>query len=460
METARRFRIGGEAFLLLSVFLSCNKSNFLSQKPDQSLVVPTTFQDFQSLLDNDDVMNGELNVGVVPSLGEIGATDYYISDSNYQRLFDAQEQQEYIWNDTPYRGIDIPDWDRPYSAILYANEVITGIAGMNVSATQQSEWNNLMGSAHFYRAFFFYNLAQIFSPPYNTSILDEDYGIPLRLSADINEKISRSTVRETYRQIINDLKPFLGLLPIHATYPTRPCQPAAYALLARTYMVMQKYDSAYAYADSSLAEDSALMDYNAFIDVPLNQTILRSNPENLFDCLLIRSNPTLYGLIDSTLYKSYAAIDLRPKVWYGGNDGFLQRSYDGSFNPYGGIATDEVFLMHAECAARLNDTATAMKDLRALLSMRYIGHAYTSPPVSTVGEVLALVLAERRKELVMRGIRWVDLRRLNLDSRFAVALNRTVEGQTYILSPNSNLYTYPIPDNVISFNPGMPQNPR
>lgn len=449
----------GPLILSVAMIASCSKSNFLSQKPDQSLVVPTTLQDFQMILDNDAVMNGEINYGVAPSLGEIATTDYYVTQNNYQTLFDAQEQLEYIWAADPYPGVDVADWDRPYTAILYANEVINGIQGMHVAASQQGEWNNLMGSARFFRAFFFYNLAQVFSPPYDRSH-DEPYGLPLRVEADINESLSRSTVWATYLQIVSDLWPYLGLLPVQASYPTRPCRPAAYALLARVYMAMQKFDTAYMYADSSLTENSALLDYSLLLDS--GQTIQRNNPENLFDCLLIRSSPTLFGIVDSGLFKSYdtANGDLRPAVFYGGISGELQSSYDGSFNPYGGIATDEVYLMHAECAARLNDTATAMGDLRKLLSKRFKNNHYISPIVRSKDAVIRLILAERRKELVMRGIRWADLRRINLESILADTLIRILGPNSDTLLPNSNKYTYPIPDNVLSANQTWVQNPK
>ena len=76
------------------------------------------------------------------------------------------------------------------------------------------------------------------------------------------------------------------------------------------------------------------------------------------------------------------------------------------------------------------------------------------PPVA-----LAKVLTERRKELLMRGLRWTDLRRLNRDSRFAVTLSRTVQGQEYLLPPGDPRYTLLIPNEVI-VNSGIAQNSR
>jgi len=70
------------------------------------------------------------------------------------------------------------------------------------------------------------------------------------------------------------------------------------------------------------------------------------------------------------------------------------------------------------------------------------------------------ILAERRKELVMRGTRWSDLRRLNKEARFQKTIQRTsADGQVYVLQPNSNLYTWQIPQRDIILS-SIEQNPR
>lgn len=458
MEIKPVWRLG-VVTILLGTSWSCNK-DFLNEKPQQSLVVPTTLADFQAILDNDNVMNGAINSGVVPSLGEIAATDYYVTDALYQSRLDMQEQNEYTWSNDPYPGADIPDWDLPYTAILYANEVITGITGMQVSTVDRPEWDNLMGSALFYRSFFFYHLAQIFAPPYDSLMAQTpQLGIPLRLSADVNEKLSRADLADTYARIITDLKESTGLLPITALYGTRPCRPAAYALLARVYLTMGDYPDAGLYADSSLVENNTLMDYNQ-LNLTLNQPIPRFNPENLFNCVLVRSNPLLVGYVDSTLYASYDTGDLRPKAWFKGNPPSLECSYDGSYNPYGGIATDEVYLMRAECYARIGDATDAMTELNVLLKHRIDTAVFKPLTASDPTDALVTILAERRKELFWRGLRWIDLRRLNADPRFKQTLYRVVLGVIDTLPPGDDRYTYLIPTNVLSFNPGMAQNPR
>ncbi|MGN6177904.1 MAG: RagB/SusD family nutrient uptake outer membrane protein, partial [Mucilaginibacter sp.] len=111
------------------------------------------------------------------------------------------------------------------------------------------------------------------------------------------------------------------------------------------------------------------------------------------------------------------------------------------------------------CAARSGDANTAMNNLNTLLRNRYASGTFTNLTASSGDDALNKVLKERRKELLYRGIRWSDLRRLNQESRFQVTLVRNVNGQTYTLPPNDPRYVELIPVDVIS-NSTMAQNPR
>jgi hypothetical protein len=134
-------------------------------------------------------------------------------------------------------------------------------------------------------------------------------------------------------------------------------------------------------------------------------------------------------------------------------------SYSGSLLYFDGLATDELYLIRAECNARSGKTTEAMNDLNDLLITRYATGHFTPLTASNAGNALDQILTERRKELVLRGLRWSDLRRLNKDPHYAVTLTRTLNGQTYSLPPNDNKYVFPIPDDEIKIS-GIPQNPR
>src|SRR5690606_9873922 len=119
----------------------------------------------------------------------------------------------------------------------------------------------------FFRAFYFSQAAWLYSKVYEESTADSEPGIVLRKSSDFNEKSVRSTIRQTYDQILNDAKNASILLPDYPQHVMRPSKGAAYGLLARVYLSMGKYDSAYKYADLCLQLNSELMDYNGDVGV-------------------------------------------------------------------------------------------------------------------------------------------------------------------------------------------------
>lgn len=456
-------------FLLYILFLfsSCTKSKFLSAVPDQSLIVPSTLEDLQALMDNDLVINGSGNYGIVPSLGEVASDNYYCSDNVFTTRLSAMYQNAYLWKEKIYTNEVVFDWDFPYRVVFYSNVVLEGLKGIKVTSVNQSAWDNIEGEALFNRAHMFYQLAQVFAPPYDQGKASSLLGIPLRLEADIGEKITRATLQQTYDQIISDLKDAAALLPVRPLYKTRPSKPAAYALLARVYQTMENYETSLLYADSCLALDDSLLDYNT-VDTSSQRPFARFNSEVIFNCTLQSTDnvpflPYIGGLVDSMLYQSYEPGDLRRPIFFKdlGNGGFtFIGTYDGNTFPFGGIATDEVYLIRAECYARTGNVSAAMEDLNTLLEKRYRLGAFTPLTAATSQEALELVLSERRKELCFRGLRWTDLRRLNQEPDFAVSLKRMIDGQAYTLPPNDPRYTYPIPDDVIGFNPNMSQNKR
>jgi hypothetical protein len=103
-----------------------------------------------------------------------------------------------------------------------------------------------------------------------------------------------------------------------------------------------------------------------------------------------------------------------------------------------------------------------MKYLNDLLRTRWAKNSdgttkYVDQTASDETDALKKIFSERRKQLILRNLRWSDLRRLNLDPRFAVTLTRTIGGTTYTLEPNSFKYTFPIPQDIIQ-QTGMAQN--
>ena len=74
--------------------------------------------------------------------------------------------------------------------------------------------------------------------------------------------------------------------------------------------------------------------------------------------------------------------------------------------------------------------------------------------------LLSIVLDERRRELALSGLRWLDMKRLCHEGLYTRTLEREFEGTVYRLEPNSTHYVFPISGQVIAMNPNIEQNPR
>jgi hypothetical protein len=183
------------------------------------------------------------------------------------------------------------------------------------------------------------------------------------------------------------------------------------------------------------------------------------NKEVIFHSLLVNwGNITSDAIIDSSLYASYGMNDLRRTAFFDSSGTLFRGSYYGGKLLFSGLATDEMYLTRAECNARNGHITAAMDDLDTLLTYRYHTGAFVPVTASGTTDAIVKVLQERRKELLLRGLRWSDLRRLNRDSNFAVTITRTINGQTYTLTPNSFRYVFPVPDDVLQLS-GIAQNP-
>src|SRR5690606_34821128 len=144
-----------------------------------------------------------------------------------------------------------------------------------------------------------------------------DLSIPLRLSSDITIPTERSTVKDTYNQIIKDLMKAKDLLPDMPLYKTRGSRAGAFALLARVYLVMDKYDSSLVYANESLKLYDTLLDYSKcsttanfiglFNDEVLYHTRFLSS---------IYSSLTSSLCVDTLLYKLYSDNDFRKVIFF------------------------------------------------------------------------------------------------------------------------------------------------
>jgi tetratricopeptide (TPR) repeat protein len=442
--------------LMVSVNFSCKK--FLDARPSSSLS-RIKVDNLQSILDDYGVMNSGY-----PNYGEVSSDDYFLLDASYNLPNLQPERDLYTWRPRPQLYPTAHDlWATHYKVIYNTNLVLETLNEPEGKATDAAITDPLRGSARFFSAYAYFQLAQLYAKPYDATTAAQDLGIPIRKSALLDDKPKRGTVEETYTRIVDDLKEAINLLPISSTVKSRPNKKAAYAALARTYLAMGDYVNAGKMADECLKLYNTLINFNTLSKTSLTP-FSRFNDEVLFHATAGAStalNPAT-AKVNRNLYDMFAANDLRKQIYFkavGSN-----YKFSGNYEPvttgtmFTGLAVDEVYLIRAECYARGGHADLAMTDLNTLLRSRWSG-AYTDMTAIDGDDALVKVLNERRKELIFRGLRWSDLRRLNKETRFQITLSRTALGETYTLPPNDLRYTLIIPQMVLD-QIGGEQNPR
>jgi hypothetical protein len=447
------------SIIVCTLVFSCQKeADWLSVKPDKALVVPTTLQNFKALMMNE----GKMNV-LDPSLGFIAGEAFYLKESSWLTIPAGLQRNIYTWDPNPYPGLQVAEWNNCYTQVYYANVVLDGLTRLdNLNANEQNLFNEVQGTALFFRSYAYYKLLSHFAAPYDSKTAQDIPGIILLNTSDVNDPKTRASTWDCYTKAITDLKAADSLLPENVPIVTLPTHMAAKALLARLYLIMGDFPNAYKYADLAIQKKGTLIDYNT-LSAAATYPFAKFNAEDIFHCRVVTY--TIMGntlaIADSVLFRSYAANDLRRTLYFNTSSGapLFKGSFEGNSPYYSGLATDEMYLIRAEAAARLGNTTSAMQDLNTLLLKRWKTGTYTPLSATTAGQALKLILDERAKELVFRGLRWIDLRRLNADPLTSTMLQRTIAGQQYKLSPGDPKYTFLIPDPEIQLS-GIQQNPR
>lgn len=444
--------------IVIAVFVNGSCANFLDLKPDQKMAVPKSLEHCELLLNDYTAMNTGY-----PTFGEIGNDDYYLNTADWQSISEFEEKQGYIWEANMI--ILNNQWQNPYKTVYLSNQILDVVRQLDSNQDPQ-KYSKVLGAAHFFRAFAFHQVATTFTMPYRESTASQEMGIPLRLNPDMDYKSVRASLKESYDQIISDYKVAIAHLPVSEVLKGRPHKAAAYAGLARVYLELQNYALAYTYADSCLHLKTELLNYKE-LDQNVGFPIARFNKEVLFPATGLYS-PVLsqfVARVDSNLYQEYGLYDYRKRLFFQHNDfdfgtyGF-KGSYDNSdAQPFVGLTTSEVYLIRSESAVRTGKVNQSLLDINMLLKNRIDANYFTAIVETNPERLLRIILAERRKELIFRGQRWSDLKRLNQDDRFKKTLVRVIDGKEYRLEPNSLKYAHLIPELVISES-GMPQNKR
>lgn len=448
------------------LFSSCD--NFLDIQP-KGIVIPQNYEDYEKLLNYGQLLKASASYPCFMT-DDIQLPDGL--DISEEQLIEIPTKNLFTFQSEIYGDAETDDlWEYSYNRIYYYNVVIEDI--MAVGDASLADKRALRAEALMGRAFEYLTLVNAYGNHYDKSTAATDPGVPLMLDKQINKTgLTRATVQQVYNRIKEDLDTaalYLPQKPAGTAY--RASKPVGLGMLARMYLYMGDYNKAKSYAEQSLAVNNTLLDIKQFKVVDPEKSIGRinypsdckNNPESIY----IRLAPWTFGF-SGTAFGSdefvalFSGDDVRKEL-------FLTTYFYGTTYPcyvwapyvYANMAMSvpEMFLIAAECEARVGSKDKAMEYINTLMDKRI--RNFTPQVASTNDEALVKVLNERRRELAMLGCtRLIDLKRLNRESRFAKTITHTTEGQTYTLEPNSPKYILPIPPKVLSFNPAMQPNVR
>jgi len=213
--------------------------------------------------------------------GEFGGDNIALSGSTTDHLF-----YMYNYQHTPTNGHLNSLWSGCYKGIVNANKVI------DKAERGTPRLNHVIGEMHYLRAFFYFNLVNIWGRPYAQDP-SQNLGVPIILDAepDADNLPPRATVKEVYDQILSDLTSAATLMSefkrIDAEYNIYASEQAANALLSRVYLYMGDNVKAEEYATKVIdSKNFSLLtgsDYETFPTM-----VPEKNSEIIFACRALK----------------------------------------------------------------------------------------------------------------------------------------------------------------------------
>ncbi len=379
-----------------------------------------------------------------------------------------------------------------YRCIGNANELYEKTDGLIGSDADKKV---LKAEALTMRAWCYFNLVQIYAKRYDkASAPNTQLGVSMPLSA-LQTKLPRSTVEEVYTQINKDLGEAITLFAGAAAKPKSHLNlKSAYAIRARVALTMQDYVRAAADANQVITLGGNNLMTNVQYQAGFNDL---SNPEWIWGAFVQDDQGDTFGSyfgqisyngnttyvrgtpkrINSALYNTITATDIRKKMWEPApttvnfplpattfsRTPYMSRKFSIRNLPTIGdvpyIRLAEMYLIIAEANANIpGNEAAARSALFTLAVNRDPSYVLsTNSGAALVNEILT----QRRVEFWAEGMRWFDLKRLNLPLDRSIVPNyvSSTGGGTLNIPAGSPLWQFVIPIAELNANPNSVQNP-
>lgn len=467
--------------IVLGILLatSCYACSDFLKETSQDEFEPETTDAYSELLNGVGYAFTELDGLTWYMDDDVDGTSAYSYTDVYNACRDIFTWQYYMYQSLEDANITDATYENYYEKIMVCNVIIDDI---ETSMGTEAQINMVLGEALTLRAYYYFQLVNIFATPYNDdrSAPDQRLGVSLVTKSEIrDEGIARSSVADVYKQITEDIEKAISLLEQQKTDNGvyRINYVSAHLIASRIYLYMEEWDKVIEHATQALAgaPDLVYLPTYAYTNAsyPTNSTnpvVSPSFPETIF---VFGSMPGRMGFMGTPVCLSTDLVSCFSEPNDSRNGMYFKASPSGYIYPYQeykhGIAergyvwrTAELYLNRAEAymekykAGESEYGQLAVNDLNELRKNRFTD--YTDYTLSTVEDLEYMCRLERRRELFMEGHRWFDLRRYGMPRIEHTWVSENGQRTTYVLQEKDPGYTLPISQDVLDRNPKLVQN--
>ncbi|MFY0605657.1 MAG: RagB/SusD family nutrient uptake outer membrane protein [Cyclobacteriaceae bacterium] len=417
-------------------------------------------------------------------------------------------QQLYAWEDvTSGDGEqDTPNyfWNETYGAIAHANEVLKVIDELQISEEDEERKDAIEAEALLTRAYGHFMLVNMFGPDYGVDPSGD--GVPYVKEPETTfiATYERESVRKVYGEVEDDLRD--GLRKVSDSYYNNSGKyhfntNAALAFASRYYLWKGDFARCIDYSSQLLGENpgtyvrdltsqefqnakSSITGYPQLYSSPdLPSNILLMRKYSLIQSPRFGHGPTseFYGDLFGTSPFPGTTDERENPAFVKGDNALLPVRYENLFQRSSlnsnvgflyhvalSFTGEEVLLNRAEAYAIQNDLDACLADLQVFVSKRYSGAsteltfdrlrsffgADNDPSFTDRLILLNYIIFERRKEFIMQGMRWFDIKRFGFGVTHDLA-----DGSTIELEPNDPRMALQIPESAIEVG-GLEPNDR
>ena len=371
-------------------------------------------------------------------------------------------------------------WKRGYNLIMDLDYLLYFVPRLREQNPELVD--NALAQAYFVRALTFFQLCNVYGQTYTFSNDASHWGVGLMTSIPtISDHMVRSSVKDTYAQILSDIQSARELFTDNYTFDRYKASPyACDALEARVRLYMGDYEEAYKLA-SGLIGRFSLAPRDKYVSMfttragSVEEDIFRLNgyqqSGNALQKLYRYDNP--YARPSNKLKGLFVGGDVRTDLFsYDGKDGngtmkhfsdicmkfYCTEDIADEEKHYDPVVfrASEMYLIAGECACKLGRLQEAEGYIRKL-EARARGISETAVPLSYSGadQLMEIISKERMKELCFEGHRLYDITRRH------EALKRDAGFNTQVLTINYPDYRFVLQIPIIETetNPDIQQNP-